>query len=69
MEHYCGILQAALWSQCSVWSNLNGWILGMAYLSQVRVKYDLEDELGDFHCLGHSEDQLSRCECVYEDCR
>ena len=69
MEHYCGILQAALRSRRSPWSNLNGRILRMAYLSQVRVKYDLEDELGDFHRLGHSEDQLSRRECVYDNCR
>jgi hypothetical protein len=35
MERYCGILQAALQSQRSPWSNLNGRVLRMAYLSQV----------------------------------
>ncbi|KAF8552169.1 hypothetical protein OG21DRAFT_1416597, partial [Imleria badia] len=71
MEHYCGILQAALRSRRSPWSNLNGRILHTAYLSQVRVKYDLEDKLGDFHCLGpsRSEDQLSRHKCVYDHSR
>ena len=49
MERYCGILQAGLRSRQTPWANLNRRLLHMAYLSQLRAKYDLEEELGDAH--------------------
>ena len=71
MEQYCGVLQAALRSRRSPWSSLNRRILHMAYLAQLRAKYDLEEELGDtgrrrWHV--GDQDDLTRGEYVYPEC-
>lgn len=45
MERYCGYLQSGLKSPSQPWANLNNRILHKAYLEQIDIYYDLEDEL------------------------
>ncbi|KAF8839065.1 hypothetical protein BDN67DRAFT_991030 [Paxillus ammoniavirescens] len=63
MEHYCGFLQAGLQSKRFPWSNLNKCLLHMAYLGQLKVKYNLEDELEDIGVI--CQDGPSRNEREY----
>jgi hypothetical protein len=45
MERYCGYLQAGLRSRSHPWANLSNRILHKAYLEQIDMYYDLEDDL------------------------
>ncbi|KAJ7200625.1 hypothetical protein GGX14DRAFT_168794, partial [Mycena pura] len=52
MERYCGFLKHGLSSKRFPWSNLNNRILNFAYLEQLRVRYDLSEELSMFEKRG-----------------
>ncbi|KIJ20553.1 hypothetical protein PAXINDRAFT_28036, partial [Paxillus involutus ATCC 200175] len=45
MERFCGFLQAGLCSRRFPWSNLNKRVLHLSYLSQLKVKFNLKEEL------------------------
>ena len=45
MERYCGYLQAGLRSRTHPWANLNNKLLHKAYLEQIDIYYDLQDDL------------------------
>ncbi|KAF9219821.1 hypothetical protein BS17DRAFT_854111 [Gyrodon lividus] len=64
MEHFCGFLQAGLRSRCFPWSNLNKRILHLSYLSQLKVKFNLRDELEELAQLRRNI-EFSRNECKY----
>ena len=63
MEHYCGYLQAGLHSQSHPWANLSNRVLHKAYLDQIDVYYDLDNDL----TITSSKD-LGRGEKVFDDC-
>jgi hypothetical protein len=66
MERFCGILQTGLRSRTHPWSNLSKRNLHMAYLGQLTVKFDLDDEL---RVVGnHGDNTLRRNEIVYPEC-
>ena len=69
MEHFCGMPQNSLHSCSRPWSNLNKALLHRTYLEQLRMRYDLseelanEDELEDDGPVGY-ERILKDCECA-----
>jgi hypothetical protein len=67
MDRYCGLLKRKLTSHTQPWSNLNKFVLQTAYLSQLKARYDLSNELTVFSSAG--KDSLSRNEHVYPDCK
>jgi len=66
LERFCGILQMGLRSRTHPWSNLSKRNLHMAYLGQLTVKFDLDDEL----CVvGNRKEAVPSCnETVYPEC-
>jgi len=64
MERYCGYLQAGLRSRTHPWANLNNRLLHKAYLEQIDIYYDLQDDL----TITSSTD-LKRGEKIIEGCR
>jgi len=66
MERFCGFLQAGLRSKTHPWSNLDKRVLHLAYISQLHMKYDLE-EVGTLKL--HGDETLSRNERIYDDCK
>jgi hypothetical protein len=64
MERYCGYLQAGLRSRTHPWANLNNRLLHKAYLEQIDIYYDLQDDL----TITSSTD-LKRGEKIFEGCR
>lgn len=66
MERVCGDFQCNLWSKTSPWSNINKRALHMAYLDQLRSRFDLEDELTEIGV--RPAGQLARGEKIYEGC-
>ncbi|EGO30536.1 hypothetical protein SERLADRAFT_412356 [Serpula lacrymans var. lacrymans S7.9] len=67
MERYCGYLQAGLHSRRFPWSNLNKRVLHAVYLSQLKLKYNLDDELKDFHSSQRNYSILKQNEKIYPD--
>jgi hypothetical protein len=65
MERYCGYLQAGLRSRSHPWANLNNRVLHKAYLDQIDIYYDLEDDL----TITSEPKDLRRGEKVFDDCR
>ena len=65
MEHYCGYLQAGLRSRSHPWANLNNRVLHKAYLDQIDIYYDLEDDL----TITSEPKDLRRGEKVFDDCQ
>ncbi|KAJ7152445.1 hypothetical protein C8R46DRAFT_1357483 [Mycena filopes] len=63
IERYCGFLQKRLRSKRFPWANLNNTILHMAYLQQLGLRYDLEDELSS---VVRSKKALNSSGTVYE---
>ena len=63
MERYCGYLQAGLRSQSHPWANLSNRVLHKAYLDQIDMYYDLDDDLTIT-----SPKDLGRGEKVFDDC-
>ncbi|KAG2146056.1 uncharacterized protein EDB93DRAFT_1241095 [Suillus bovinus] len=56
IERYCLHLRTGLHSRWHPWSGLSRVVLYTAYLSQLSVKFDLQDELKDLnHCCGQQE--------------
>ena len=47
MERFCGMLQNSLRSRSRPWSNLNKALLHRTYLEQLRMRYDLSEELAN----------------------
>ena len=68
MEHFYGFLQFGLHSWCYPWSNLNKQVLHLSYLSQLKVKYNLQNELEEFGQPQLSGDRISCNECRYPEC-
>lgn len=66
MERYCGFLKNGLRSKVHPWANLNNRVLNYAYLEQLGVRYDLEDELKVF---GQRSSGLSGSEKTYPHCK
>ena len=64
MERYCGYLQAGLRSRTHPWANLNNRLLHKAYLEQIDIYYDLQDDLTITSSTG-----LKRGEKIIEGCR
>lgn len=66
MERKCGEYQQNLSSKSAPWSNISKRVLHMAYLDQLRSRYDLEDELAvvGTRMVGG----LSRGEKIFDDC-
>ena len=64
MERYCGYLQAGLRSRVHPWANLNNRVLHKAYLEQIDVYYDLQDDLSITSPAG-----IKRGEKVFEKCK
>lgn len=65
MERYCGFLKRALRSKRNPWQNLDEIVKHFAQLAQLRVKYDLDDEL---LTTAHQEMNVSSAEQVFEEC-
>ena len=65
MERYCGYLQAGLRSRSHPWANLNNRVLHKAYLDQIDIYYDLEDDL----TITSEPKDLRRGEKVFDDCQ
>ena len=63
MERYCGYLNAGLRSRQHPWANLNNRILHKAYLEQIDIYYDLENDLKIV-----SGDHLSQREMIFKEC-
>ena len=63
MECYCGYLQAGLRSHTHPWANLNNRLLHKAYLEQIDIYYDLQDDLTITSFTG-----LKRGEKIIEGC-
>lgn len=68
MEHFCGAVQSALRSRVKPWSNLNKQNLQVAYLSQLSVKYDLDEELSLAGSANANASGLTRTEFTHIDC-
>ncbi|KIK90809.1 hypothetical protein PAXRUDRAFT_151077, partial [Paxillus rubicundulus Ve08.2h10] len=45
LERYCQLLKNSLCSRWHPWSNLAPKVLHVAHLTQISIKYDLNDEL------------------------
>ena len=66
IERFAGSLQAAVKSRVHPWSNLSRRNLHLAYLAQLTVKYNLQDDL---MLAGTGiNDKLTRGEMSYHDC-
>ena len=65
MERYCGYLQAGLRSRTHPWANLNNRLLHKAYLEQIDIYYDLQDDLTTTSSTGMD---LKRGEKIFEEC-
>jgi len=66
MERFGGMLQSAVRSRMYPWSNLSNRNLHLAYIAQLSVKYDLDEEL----LVGRRNDEgLKRNEMMYVDCK
>ncbi|KAI0071733.1 hypothetical protein K474DRAFT_1606413, partial [Panus rudis PR-1116 ss-1] len=65
MERYCGILKHALKSRKHPWRNLDEYITQKAYLTQLRFKYTLDDELGYVQ----DNNELKRGERIIHECK
>ncbi|KAJ7224885.1 hypothetical protein C8J57DRAFT_1253129 [Mycena rebaudengoi] len=63
VERYCGFLQSGLRSRRFPWANLNNNILHVAYLEQLGVRYDLDDELS---CGNRQNSTLSKEEYDFD---
>ena len=60
-----GMLQSAVRSRVYPWSNLSNRNLHIAYIAQLSVKYDLDEEL----LVRRGDDEgLKRNEMMYPDC-
>ncbi|KAH9911718.1 uncharacterized protein B0H18DRAFT_1163387 [Fomitopsis serialis] len=46
IERFCGFLKSAMKSRRYPWANLNNKAINLAYLEQLNVRYDLQNELG-----------------------
>lgn len=66
MERYCGYLQAGLRSRTHPWANLNNRLLHKAYLEQIDIYYDLQDDLT---ITSSSSKDVKRGEKIFERCR
>ena len=66
IERFAGSLQAAVKSRVRPWSNLSRRNLHLAYLAQLTVKYNLQDEL--MLAGARINDKLTRGEASYSDC-
>jgi hypothetical protein len=62
MERYCGYLQAGLRSRSHPWANLSNRVLHKAYLEQIDLYYDLENDLTI------TSKNLRKGERVFEGC-
>jgi hypothetical protein len=62
MERYCAYLQTGLRSRRHPWANLNNRVLHKAYLEQIDLYYDLEDDLTI------TSKELQRGERVFDEC-
>lgn len=65
MERYCGFLKHALRSRSQPWRNLDERIKQFAHLAQLRVKYDLHEEIPPQI---RRAQQPSSVERVYPEC-
>ena len=63
MERYCGYLQAGLRSKSHPWANLNNRVLHKAYIEQIDIYYNLDNELNST-----SNRHLSQYEKVFDQC-
>jgi hypothetical protein len=66
LERYCGHLQLGIHSMSQPWATLSKRVLFTAYLSQLRARYGLEDELPTEK---KHEDEPTRNEMLYPDCK
>ena len=64
VERFCGDLQRGLRSKSQPWANLNKRVMKMAYLEQLAVRFDLEEELS----IGEATSELSHSEKLYPEC-
>lgn len=67
MERFCGMLQRELCSRSQPWSNLNKVLLHRTYLEQLKVRYDLTDELANED--DREDDGPIGYERVLDDCK
>jgi hypothetical protein len=69
MERFGGALQSAVRSRVHPWSNLTNRNLHLAYIAQLSVKYDLDEELlvgcGNSGGLKRNERIYTDCECQH----
>ena len=66
MERFCGMLQNSLHSHSRPWSNLNKVLLHCTYLEQLRMRYNLLEELKNKD--EHEDDGPIGYEHILEDC-
>ena len=66
LECYCGTLKSALKSKRHPWGNLNKWVLNIAYLQQMHVRYDVSEELPSNSW--HNMENVSERDMEVEDC-
>ena len=66
LEHYCGTLKTALKSKRHPWGNLNKQVLNITYLQQMRVRYQVLQELPSYSW--NNTEQVSEYELELEDC-
>ena len=62
MERYCGYLQAGLRSKSHPWANLNNRVLHKAYIEQIDIYFNLDNELNI------TSNRLSQYEKVFDQC-
>jgi len=66
IERFAGMLQAAVKSRVQPWTNLSRRNLHLAYLAQLTVKYDLDEEL--MLSNDANDGRLKRNESRYPEC-
>ena len=66
MERYCGYLQAGLQSKTHPWENLNNHVLHKAYIEQIDIFFNLDNELNVSLA---SNRHLSQYEKVFDQCK
>lgn len=66
IERFCGTLKSSLHSRKNPFANLSSHILRSTCMSQLRVLYDVEDELGSSS--RKAKDNPSSAEQVYPEC-
>ena len=64
VERCCGELQRGLRSKKQPWSNLNKRVTRIAYLEQLAVQFDLDEELS----ISENTSELSRGERIFVEC-